>query len=661
MEDYDKIKTTLFSNKSLQDISSIIESIVTEINKEIDQDISDHFIIHFDKETKESEFIINDYESLLKNNGSPKELLLKIKKVIDQHSLQDDYDEEIETVGKTKRIAVEDDLYINEEDENKKKEILKLRNDKIKAIKEYMQLQKDSDPEKMKKVAEEKKRELLVKERTREIKNYIGAQKIMDKTKKQFVFPVEKYLLQRYKNFSFPFSICRTIKKEGQTTSKNIQKLFIIIDLENFDATKKIIKYLDTISEENLQKFKKITLIGKYTAIFHREDLMIKYQKDFDLKMKRYFKNFYEKCKKVTEVEYGVPEIILPLVKFFGIKPALLNYFIYFDTDPNDENENQVYEKGEISSDFNDFLSDFNFTEDTKFLLSGEVNVIKSSCATFINELKNILENAHYMVGGQSLNYSFILKFDIPNKKLYMDKLKDLKGEFYLVSEDYNKYRPMEKQIKENLPDSKLIIHEISTISIKLPKNTKDIICKHCNKEIPENQAIYYCFWCQIFFCQECTENQFLHPKDSSSLSLFVHPDHNLIYFTSRDEKNLENIEQKRLGNNLYFFRMQDGEEVNFLKHNAVCNSCSNHFKDSPRYLCLGCRPGAPMDGGYFDYCYPCIKKFREMEKPENDKDDIEKIKKQCFGGKVNFTAEHVHKEHPFLFMIAEGVDYYNF
>ena len=660
MIDFDKIKTINFSNKSLEDISSTIGSIITDINNELNKDISENFEIDFDASTMSGKFIINNYNSLLEKDQNPKDLIYKIKKIIDQHSLQDDYDEEISTIGKTKRIPVEEDLYINEEDENKKKEILRIRNEKINAIREYMQLQKSNDTLTMKKLAEEKKRELIVKEKSKEIKNYLAAQKIIDTNKKQFIFPIDKYLLQKYKTFRYPFSICKTVKKEGKTNSKNIQKLAIIIDFENFDGTKKIIKYLDNISEENLQKFKKITLMGKYTPIFHREDLMDKYKKDFELKIKKYFKNFYEKCKKVTEVEFGVLEILVPLVKYLGIKPALLNYFIYFDTSNEDEDENQVYEKGEISNDFNDFLSQFNFTENTNSLLNGEINVIKSSCATFINELKNILENAHYMVGGKSINYSCSLKYDISSKKLYINKLKDLKGEFYLLSEDYKKYIPMEKEIKENLPDSKLKINEIKTMNIELPKNKDEILCKNCNKNIPENKAIYYCYICNIFYCQDCTENQFTNPMNNG-LSLFIHPQHNLIYFLKRDEKNLHNIEIKRLGTNLYYTKIQNGGEVKFLKHSASCNNCRGDFTGSPRYLCLGCRPGAPMEGGYFDYCYDCIKKYREMENPPNDKDEVDDIKKHCYGEKVNFLPEHVHKEHPFLFIIAEAQDYYNF
>lgn len=33
---------------------------------------------------------------------------------------------------------------------------------------------------------------------------------------------------------------------------------------------------------------------------------------------------------------------------------------------------------------------------------------------------------------------------------------------------------------------------------------------QHCAKIIPENEGVYYCYWCKIFYCENCVETTFL-------------------------------------------------------------------------------------------------------------------------------------------------------
>ena len=41
-----------------------------------------------------------------------------------------------------------------------------------------------------------------------------------------------------------------------------------------------------------------------------------------------------------------------------------------------------------------------------------------------------------------------------------------------------------------------------------------------------------------------------------------------------------------------------------------MCNGCERDFNNMNlriRYLCINCRPGKIIDGGFADYCFKCI------------------------------------------------------
>ena len=322
MESYSSAYSDQFTSNSLNEIYRILENILKQLNEVLDKDISQNFEIeYFDK--KSVKIIINDFKSLLHESLSEEEFVKIIIEIINEYSLYDSYEKELSTIGTTKRIKVEDKLLFmeKEKDPERIEELVKLKRGKVNAIREYMNQQRANNKEE--RTDEEKGIEEVIKQKTMEIKNMLSVGKNIKKDGNKIIIPIEEFLLQRYKENNYPYPVNILVKKEGESKSKNIQKLLILMDIENFEETKKQFESLvDSVTEESLSKFKKIILVGKYTAIIHRKDLMERYSKDFELKIKTYFSNFYEKCKKVTEVELSIQQIVLPLTKLFGIKPS---------------------------------------------------------------------------------------------------------------------------------------------------------------------------------------------------------------------------------------------------------------------------------------------------------------------------------------------------
>ena len=73
------------------------------------------------------------------------------------------------------------------------------------------------------------------------------------------------------------------------------------------------------------------------------------------------------------------------------------------------------------------------------------------------------------------------------------------------------------------------------------------------------------------------------------------------------------------------------------------------------RYVCIHCRPGIYLSGGYIDYCQKCIEK---MCLNENNKKELEKNSngKIC-NENTNFTKDHIlytnhnHDNHLYLLL----------
>lgn len=167
--------------------------------------------------------------------------------------------------------------------------------------------------------------------------------------------------------------------------------------------------------------------------------------------------------------------------------------------------------------------------------------------------------------------------------------------------------------------------------------------CDKCNYEFQSKDGQYYCFWCNISYCEYCTESL----NQETGFNKLVHKEHNLCYFKTKDPEKLKNLDAYKLGNNLF---VNAKEENLFNSHSASCNKCGESVVNSARFICITCRPGAMSPGGLCDYCFDCIKTLREgnvdsqLETSTNTNED-----------------KHEHDSHVYLRLMFETNDYFNY
>lgn len=245
-----------------------------------------------------------------------------------------------------------------------------------------------------------------------------------------------------------------------------------------------------------------------------------------------------------------------------------------------------------------------------------------------LQRLKANIQNLPYK---GELKYEYRIKL-IPNNNITDFEYKSLKFTSIsgtLRSKEYNEIYPLENYI-ENKSNFKL--NELKSFSFTPGKE-----CDNCKKQFTDNDYQYYCYWCKISFCIDCIENKF---KESTHIERYFHKLHNLLYFkTQKDKADLENLDKYKLGNNT-FVQMQTSLGNS---HSAICNGCRGHFSQrqqaNPRYICVTCRPGIYQSGGFDDFCYDCIKDYRE--------------RKGRFYNLANSAPEHNEDHHVYFLIIC--------
>ncbi len=132
----------------------------------------------------------------------------------------------------------------------------------------------------------------------------------------------------------------------------------------------------------------------------------------------------------------------------------------------------------------------------------------------------------------------------------------------------------------------------------------------------------------------------------------FIDPKHNLLFFKTRDKTRFINIEEHKLGTNSF-----TKEKYFKNHHSASCDGCSSSFYDSPRYICISCKPGLYLLDGYNDYCNNCIEHMIANDDfGKKIQNDIKLIKSNN-----NFVRNHVlkqihnHDNHVYLMVALEG------
>ena len=199
-------------------------------------------------------------------------------------------------------------------------------------------------------------------------------------------------------------------------------------------------------------------------------------------------------------------------------------------------------------------------------------------------------------------------------------------------------------------------ILELSEIKSKdIPIDFKENKCKVCNKNIEDNEPMYYCYKCVTKYCEKCVMDVFNKPENKG-LKQFIDPKHLLLYFKTRDPEQFKNIELYKLGKDSF---SHCTDESKLGSHSFRCNGCSageNYIK--PRYLCLNCRPGLLQDDGFCDFCVDCVHKMNkgdeQAKKIESTGEFILYNQETRFFYEDKTTMKHDHSKHIYLMIPLE-------
>ena len=284
-----------------------------------------------------------------------------------------------------------------------------------------------------------------------------------------------------------------------------------------------------------------------------------------------------------------------------------------------------------------------------KFTNNKIINFIKVK-----KDLKKLIENIQSNI---SYYAKFIIKVPLRlrlNEKNYWEPLKKTKLKLIgsLRENDYKKYKD---KIINIIPEKYINIKILETFTFEI-KNIQNY-CFNCQKIINENNEIYHCLWCNITFCDKCTENTF-NNKNNKGLNKLIHKEHNLLYFKTRNQKNFLNLDKYKLGNNLF---NSIPENQLSLIHNMRCSICNKNKLISPRYICLNCRPGENFDDGFCDYCFECIQHMKNNDKIGIKYQLIEDAKVKELNSSF-IELFHKHDFHIYLFILFNSTnDYYSY
>ena len=343
-----------------------------------------------------------------------------------------------------------------------------------------------------------------------------------------------------------------------------------------------------------------------------------------------------------------------------------------------------------INTDENTFYNIFNAEEEYFFILdqNNKIILLKKDFKNLIVNISLFILNLKKLMIKKKKNYIEIsnekeVKRNEKNKIFidilnYILKLKNLDYIFNLdfqfsfsvsINEEYTKvnikkinsislrgqFRTKEYQYLNNLLNTiknKNIdynLKELMTIDIDIDFN--DMKCFNCSKNIPDEQHLYYCYICKTKYCYNCVHEQL----KKKGIDKYIDKKHNLIFFKTRNKKNFMTIDKTRLGNNRFSESINNNLRDS---HSAICNGCRGHFDQMARYVCLHCRPGLYLSGGYVDYCQKCIEL---MCSDENKRIELENnADEEIACEENNFTSGHVlqnrhkHNEHLYLLLPLE-------
>ena len=408
----------------------------------------------------------------------------------------------------------------------------------------------------------------------------------------------------------------------------------------------------------------------------------------------QYFKSIFIIIQ--TENEKSLKKIVLNEKIKKYIEPNEKNKFKilfnlssnYLETEINQNNSINIFQDREINFiDFNQNLDEFK-TKNYFFILDNKKQVVKIESISFMykmiplllmefsqnkkdeetltyfekeektkkEQLEPIKALINYIINISKINldYLFDIVFTVSLTLKPNDDLTDINltkvnhitfdGKFF--TKDYKYLEEIIDSIK--LPTCK--VSEMPTIDIEI--DFSDMKCEKCKNEIPEQDFIYYCYICKTKYCWKCVQNQL---KNNKGRKKYIDEKHHLLFFKTRDKNKLLGIEKSKLGKNR-FTQYNDNQLIPWSK--AMCNGCRNTLSQEniERYVCLSCRRGIYLSGGYIDFCSECIKIMcenkEEMVRIQSRSDQIvENWSRNKFFKGHKFKVEHKHEEHIYMMM----------
>ena len=271
-----------------------------------------------------------------------------------------------------------------------------------------------------------------------------------------------------------------------------------------------------------------------------------------------------------------------------------------------------------------------------------------------IEKFKKAEEIIYFISKLKNLDYIFDIEFYISVNMCINDELTDMKikkvnslkinGEFCTKEFKYLKelYFPI-RQL-----NCEFNVMELPTIDIDI--DFSDMKCHKCEKEIPDDGYIYYCYTCKEKYCYACVQLQL----KNKGINKYIDKKHNLLFFKTRDKKQFLNLDKPKLGKNRFAESKDDGDFDR--RHSAECNGCHGDFSGTERYICLNCRKGKIVGNGFIDYCGKCIEKMcnnlhNEMVNLEQEANGILNNTNNKFIEDHKIITTHKHENHIYLML----------